>query len=77
LAKPVVDGLERKWQGKLEVAHVDANDDASSEITKKYGVSALPAFVLLDGSGNVLYRQIGGRPDVAKIEAAISNTTPP
>ena len=45
MAKPVVDGLERKWQGKLEVAHVDANDDASSEITKKYGVSALPAFV--------------------------------
>ena len=41
MAKPVVDGLERKWQGKLEVAHVDANDDASSEITKKYGVSAL------------------------------------
>ena len=67
----MVDGLERKWQGKLEVAHVDANDEANAELTRKYGISALPAFVLLDGSGNVLYRQLGGRPDVTKIEAAI------
>ena len=68
----MVDGLERKWQGKLEVAHVDANDEANAEITRKYGITALPAFVLLDGAGNVLYRQTGGRPDVAKIEAALS-----
>ena len=68
----MVDGLERKWQGKLEVAHVDAMDDASAEIREKYGISALPAFVLLDASGNVLYRQVGGRPDVAKIEAALA-----
>ena len=76
MAKPVVDGLEKKWQGKLEVAHVDANDEANAEITQRYGISALPAFVLLDPAGNVLYRQVGGRPDTAKIEAAITSTSP-
>ena len=69
----MVDGLERKWQGKLDVAHIDALDDANAEIRQKYGISSLPAFVLLDGAGNVLYKQVGGRPDVGKIESALTS----
>ncbi len=76
MAKPVVDGLERRWHGKLDVARVDVTDDANAELTRKYGVSAIPAFVLLDGDGRVLYRQVGGRPDVEKIEAALSSASP-
>ena len=68
----MVDGLEKKWAGKLEVAHVDANDESNAEITRRYDISALPAFVLLDGAGNVIYRQVGGRPDVAKIDSLLS-----
>jgi len=76
MAKPVVDGLERKWKGKLEVAHVDVNDDKSAELTAKYGISAIPAFILLDGDGRVLYRQVGGKPDVSKIDALMASAKP-
>lgn len=75
MAKPVVDGLERKWKGTMEVAHVDAMDESNADLTRKYGISSLPAFVLLDDRGNVLYRQVGGRPDVSKIEAALATMT--
>ena len=73
MAKPVVDGLERKWKGKLDVAHLDIGDASSADVARTYGISALPAFVLLDGEGRVLYRQVGGRPDVSKIESALAN----
>ena len=72
MAKPVVDGLERKMDGKMAVAHVDIGEDDGRATAQKYGVSSVPAFIVLDGKGNVVYRQIGGRPDVAQIEAKVA-----
>jgi protein-disulfide isomerase len=71
MAKPVVDGLEKKMDGKMTVARVDIGEDDGRELARKYGVSMVPAFIVLDGKGNVLYRQIGGRPDVAQIESKV------
>lgn len=72
MAKPVVDGLERTMDGKMAIARMDVADDEGRAIAQKYGVSSVPAFIVLDGKGNVLYRKIGGKPDVAQIESAVA-----
>ena len=68
----MVDGLEKKMDGRLTVARVDIGEDAGSAMAQRYGVSMVPAFIVLDGGGNVIYRKLGGKPDVNAIEAALS-----
>jgi hypothetical protein len=68
MAKPVVDGLERRNARRLDVAHIDIGTDGGRELAESYGVGAVPAFVLVDPGGRVLFRQTGGRPNAAEIE---------
>ncbi|MEO7096581.1 MAG: hypothetical protein ABI175_25205 [Polyangiales bacterium] len=68
----MVDGLEKKTEGRLTVARVDIGEDAGSAIAQRYGVSMVPAFLVLDPAGNVIYRKLGGKPDVGAIEAALA-----
>lgn len=77
MAKPVVDGLEQKTKGRLNVAHVDIGDEAGGALARKHGVGAVPAFVVLDGSGRVVYRKIGGKPDVEAVERLIDSPIAP
>ena len=72
MAKPVVDGLERRMGTKLEVAHVDIGTDEGRAIADRFHVPGIPAFIVLDGQGSVIYRQIGGRPNTAEIEAKVA-----
>lgn len=72
MAKPVVDGLERDMKDKLRFARVDIGSDEGSDLAQKYGISAVPAFVVLDGNGRVVYRQVGGRPKTDDIKAQIA-----
>lgn len=72
MAKPVVDGLEQKTEGRMIVSHVDVNSDEGSELAMKYRVRGVPSFVLLAPDGRVLWQQTGGKPDVAAVEKAIS-----
>jgi len=67
----VVDGLERKLEGKLDVARIDIESESGQEIARKYRIAGVPAFVVLDPKGTILYRQVGGRPDANEIERRI------
>lgn len=68
MAKPAVDGLERRLEGRLRVARVNIATQGGRAVAAQYAITAVPAYVLLDGQGNVLYRQVGGRPNVTVIE---------
>jgi thioredoxin-like negative regulator of GroEL len=71
MAKPVVDGLEQTLQGKLTVARVDVTTDDGEVVAQKYGVRAIPTYVLVDAQGTILYRKTGGRPDVEEVTRKI------
>ena len=58
---PIVDGLAEKYKGKVEVNRVDLSNDAQPGVV--FGVNAVPTFVFLDASGNILDRQEGGDPN--------------
>ena len=68
----MVDGLEQRNRTRLDVARVELDSPSGREVAARYDVTRIPAFVLLDPRGAVLYRQLGGRPDVAQIERAIA-----
>lgn len=53
----VLEGLKREFGGRLDVRYIDAlkYDDAR----KKYGITALPAQVLLDAGGNKIDKNEG------------------
>jgi hypothetical protein len=37
----------------------------------KYGIHGVPAFVMLDAEGRVIYKKVGGTPDGNEIRARI------
>jgi thiol-disulfide isomerase/thioredoxin len=67
VAKPVVDGLERDLGKRMRVAHVDVNSDDGQRLAQRHRIRGVPAFLMFDARGEVVYRQLGGRPDVAEV----------
>jgi len=59
---PVLDDVAREYQGKLKVVKVDV--DESGEIAARFGVTAMPTFVLVK-NGQETYRRIGAAPKAA------------
>jgi thiol-disulfide isomerase/thioredoxin len=59
VAKPIVDGLERKLDGKAEVVRLDVMSDIGRNAAARYGVRGLPTLVLVDGDGEPVYSQAG------------------
>jgi thioredoxin len=56
---PVLDEVARNYQGKLKVVKVDVEE--SGEAAARFGVTAMPTFVLVK-DGQETYRRIGAAP---------------
>jgi thioredoxin-related protein len=59
VAKPVVDGLERELDGRARVLRLSVRDDVAAQLAARFGVRAVPTFVLLDGTGELVLSQVG------------------
>ena len=70
MAKPVVDRLERDLQGQAQVLRLGVMDDVGGKVAMRYGVRGVPTFVLLDGAGEVVFKQ-AGMPDRDEIRAVV------
>jgi thioredoxin-like negative regulator of GroEL len=70
MAKPVVDGLEHKLEGKVRFIKVNIGDDDGTRVAARFGVSGVPTFILLDGEGRVVYRKTGGSPTPPRSRSA-------
>jgi thioredoxin len=57
--EPIVDGYAERYQGKVALRKINANEDPE---VSKLGVSVVPTYIFLDASGNVIERQEGGNP---------------
>jgi len=76
LAKPVVDGLERDLQGKVQVLRLGVMDKVGGQLALHYGVRGVPTLVLLDGAGEVALRQTGVL-DRAEVMGAVEELLEP
>lgn len=59
MAKPIVDGLEKKLTGKAEVIRLDIFSRVGRQAARQYGIRGVPALVVIDHTGQVIYRQAG------------------
>jgi thioredoxin-like negative regulator of GroEL len=71
VAKPVVDGIAQDLEGKARVLRLNVMDEVSAQAARRYGVRALPTFVVFDGQGQVVDIQIGV-PDRAAIVTRVN-----
>jgi thiol-disulfide isomerase/thioredoxin len=72
LARPSVDALERATRGRMAVVRVDIEAPAARLVVSRYGLRATPTYVLVDGQGTEVWRQVGGSPDRAAIEQGLA-----
>lgn len=51
--------LEREFAGRLEVIHINAERPVGRILGERMGVHAAPTLLLVDGSGQEIWRQMG------------------
>jgi hypothetical protein len=57
--KPIVHGLEAKYQGRMVFTYLDIDDPATQALKTRLGYRVQPHYFLLDGQGHVLRRWLG------------------
>lgn len=62
--KPVVDGLQQQYQGKIEIRRINVETDPKgSSLSAQYNVTAVPTFVFLNKDGSEASRLLGTQPE--------------
>lgn len=56
---PIVHGLERKYQGRIDFLYVHVAEPRTSQVRERLGYAATPQIVLLDASGSKVREWIG------------------
>ena len=59
MAKPVVDGIEAQYPGRLIVLRVDVQDPAGKALARDFNFRLTPTFIFLDPQGNEMWRSVG------------------
>ena len=69
--KPIVDGLEREYAGRLVVIRLDIQSDVGRELAPVYGFQYTPTFIFFDAQGVELWREVGSL-DTARVRASLA-----
>ena len=70
-AKPIVDGLETEYAGKLAVVRLNVQDPAHRALVQQYRALGTPTFLLLDAQGQEVLRSFG-RLDVQAVREQLA-----
>jgi peroxiredoxin len=70
-ATSIVDGIQRQSRGSAETVHLNLLSKAGREIGAAYGVNIIPATIVIDPAGNVLYQR-NGFPEQAKLQRIVA-----
>lgn len=69
--KPVVDGLKKEYEGKVEFRLLNVEtDSAGVDLANKLGIQYVPTFVFVNSDG-VISSQVVGEQDVAQMRTAL------
>jgi thioredoxin-related protein len=70
-----VDGLENDLEGQAQVARLSILSDVGREVAQDYGVRSVPTFLIFDGEGTLMGREVGF-PNRGRIKSLVSGTRP-
>lgn len=59
MAKPVVNGIEQDLGATADVVRINMLTSVGQELGKRFEVVAVPTTVVLNGTGDVIYRHAG------------------
>jgi hypothetical protein len=68
-----VDGLERDLEGRAQIVRLSILSETGREVARSYGVRSVPTFLIFDGEGTLIGREVG-LPNRGKIEALVSGS---
>ena len=54
-----MDGLERDLDGQARVVRLSVLSELGREVAQRYGVRGVPTFLIFDGQGELIERQVG------------------
>ncbi len=57
--KPIVDGLEKQYKGKLIIIRLDIQTATGRELAPIYGFQYTPTFIFFNSQGKEAWRSIG------------------
>ena len=57
--QPIVNGLENDYAGSVDVQQINAETGEGSEIFRSYSLFGHPSYLILDKTGEVLWRSVG------------------
>lgn len=66
-----MDGLERGLEGQARVVRLNILGEMGREVAQRYGVRGVPTFLIFDGQGDLIERQVGF-PDRDRIKALVA-----
>lgn len=68
ISKRSVDGLEADLEGQAIVLRVSVDEAIGREVSRRYGLSYLPSFVVFSADGLEVHRE-SGNPDIDRIKS--------
>jgi thioredoxin-related protein len=54
-----VDGLERELEGQARVVRLSVLSQTGRDVARRYGVMGIPTFLVFDGQGDLIGRDVG------------------
>jgi thioredoxin-related protein len=57
--KPIVDGIEQEYKGRLTVIRLDMQSAAGSTLAPIYNFQYTPTFIFFDAQGKEVWRSVG------------------
>jgi len=73
--KPVVHGLEDRYDGQIDFVYLDIDDPATQPFKEQLAFAYQPYFVLVDADGTVVQTWVGPTAE-ADFTAAFDGVTP-
>ena len=57
--KPIVDGIEQDYAGRLLVIRLNIQEEVGRELAPLFGFEFTPTFIFFDAQGTELWRSVG------------------
>ena len=70
-----MDGLEKSLEGQARVARLSILSEVGGEIAQHYAVRSVPTFLIFDGEGTLIGREVGF-PNRGRIESLVTGAEP-
>lgn len=70
-ATSIVDGIQEQANGRVETVHLNLLSKAGREVGAAYGIKIIPATIVFDHGGKLLYRR-NGFPESERIQKIVT-----